>query len=282
MSPVRLIILGVAAAAAIVAVFLVRSTTAPAPAAAAAISEPVKKEVKAEKHILVAKRPLPVGQYLTVEDLKWQEWPDSAATPSFIDEKITPDGLEKSVGAVVRTALVEGEPITADKIAHAGGAGFMAAILNPGMRAVTIEISAETAAGGFILPNDHVDIIITREIEGAKGSNAIANVRSEMILANVRVLAIDAIYGPPPTEGQGAPIIGTRATLELSDKDATMINAARKAGELILTLRSITELQGKEGATAAGRAYRDGVASSIEGVKVYRYGTEAVATVPAG
>jgi pilus assembly protein CpaB len=160
----------------------------------------------------------------------------------------------------------------------------MAAMLNPGMRAAAIEIAPETAAGGFILPNDRVDVIVTREIEknttGA-GPNSISNVRADLILANVRVLAIDGIYGAPAEEGQGAVLVGTRATLELTDRDATLLNAAKKAGELTLSLRSITDMQAPQGATAAGRVYRDGVAQSAEGVRVYRFGTETVSSTPA-
>src|SRR6185295_5496604 len=132
-----------------------------------------------------------------------------------IDQKSQPEALEGMVGAVSRFDLVEGEPVTATKLVHPGGAGFMAAMLNPGMRAASIEIAPETAAGGFILPNDRVDVIVTREIEKTtgQGSNTISNVRSDLILANVRVLAIDGIYGAPAEEGQGAVLVGTRATL---------------------------------------------------------------------
>src|SRR5262249_49570964 len=159
-------------------------------------------------------------------------------TGAFIDQKSDGEALEKMVGAVSRFELVEGEPVTATKLVHPGEGGFMAAMLNPGMRAASIEISAETAAGGFILPNDHVDVIVRREIDGAKNTTSKNKVRSDLIIANVRVLAIDGIYGPPAEGGQGAVLVGTRATLELTDKDATLLNAAKKAGEVALSLRS--------------------------------------------
>jgi len=289
MSPMRLIILLVAAGAAIAAVFLVRSVQAPAPASAAAATSTVKRQEAPAKQVLVARHDIPIGKFVTADDLRWQAWPESSPTSAFVEQTKEPEALEKMVGAVARFSLVEGEPITATKMVHAGDSSFMAALLNPGMRAVSIEIAPETAAGGFILPNDRVDVIVTREMESAPssaGANTIQKVRSDLILANVRVLAIDGIYGPPAKEGentgQGAALVGTRATLELTDRDSTLINTAKKAGELALSLRSISDLQAPSGATGPGRVYRDGVAQDSEGVRVYRFGTETVATTPAG
>jgi pilus assembly protein CpaB len=282
MSPVRLIILLVAAGAAIGAVFLVRAMQQPAPAVAAVPTEP-KKPATFAKQILVAKAAIPVGKFIVADDLKWQGWPDNAATGAFIDQKGNPEGLEKMVGAVARFDLVEGEPVTATKLVHPGDSSFMAAMLSPGTRAMTMEISPETAAGGFILPGDRVDVLVTREVENVQGSaNTVANFRSDLILANVRVLAIDGVYGPPSSEGQAAVLIGTRATIELNERDTTLINAAEKAGDLSLSLRSIADLQAPQGATSSGRVYRDGVAQGAEGVRVYRYGNETVAAAPAG
>jgi pilus assembly protein CpaB len=115
-------------------------------------------------------------------------------------------------------------------------------------------------------------------------------VRSDLILANIRMLAIDHIYGPPPAAegdrgprtGQAGVIMGSRATLELSDRDSALLNTARKAGALSLVLRSVADLAQPQGATGAGRVYRDGVSQDAEGVRVYRYGTETVSTAPAG
>lgn len=282
MSPVRLIILLVAAGAAIAAVFLIRSVQAPAPASAAAAVAPVKPAAPA-KQLLVARQAIPAGKFVTADDLRWQDWPADSPTGAFIEQKTDAEALEKMVGAVARFDLVEGEPVTATKLAHPGDQGFMSVMLNPNMRAVSIEIAPETAAGGFILPNDRVDVIVTREVETTHpGANTIQNIRSDLIMANVRVLAIDGIYNKPPTEGQGAVLIGTRATLELTPADSTLLNAAQKAGELSLSLRSIADMQSPQGATATGRVYRDGVAQGSDGVRVYRYGIESVTSAPAG
>lgn len=292
MSPVRLIILLVAAAAAIGAVFLVRSVQQPQQAAAAELApaaapEPVKIPTK---QILIAKNTITVGKYVAADDLAWQEWPADAPTDAFIDKEAEPEALEKMVGAVARLDVVKGEPVTKAKLVHPGRAGFMSVMLTPGMRAVSVEIDAETAAGGFIQPNDRVDVIVTREVESKDGSgNGMQNIRSDLILANIRVLAIDAIYGTPPAEsndapatGQGAAIIGSRATLELNERDATLLNTARKAGDISLTLRSVADSAAPQGATGVGRVYRDGVSQDDGGIRVYRYGTETVASATAG
>lgn len=293
MSPVRLIILLIAAGAAIGAVFLVRSMQAPAPAVAAAdipAAAPVPVEIPL-KQILVANNTIPAGKFVSLDDLKWQGWPADAQMDSFIDQEKEAEALEKMVGAVARFDIVKGEPITKTKLQHPGTAGFMSVMLTPGMRAVSIEIETETAAGGFIQPNDRVDVIVTREIENATpSSSALAGIRSDLILSNIRVLAIDHVYGTPPNEGgdeevrtgQGAVIVGSRATLELSERDATLVNTARKAGDISLTLRSIADMSAPQGATGAGRVYRDGVSQDAEGVRVYRYGTETVSSATAG
>ncbi len=291
MSPVRLIILVVAAAAAIGAVFLVRTVQQPQEATAnptpAVAPEPARMPMKL---ILVANATIPVGKFVSLEDLSWQEWPADAQTESFIDKEKEPEALEKMVGAVARVDVIKGEPATKAKLVHPGTSGFMSVMLTPGMRAVSVEIEAETAAGGFIQPNDRVDVIVTREVDTNKtGASGGLGIRSDMILTNIRVLAIDTLYGTPPAEdaeepatGQGAAIIGSRATLELTERDATLLNTARKAGDISLTLRSIADMAAPQGATGAGRVYRDGVSQDAEGVRVYRYGNETVASATAG
>lgn len=281
MSPMRLIILLVAAGAAIAAVFLVRTVQAPQPATAA--ETVVAQPSVALTEVLTARNNIEPGKFITVDDLKWEEWPEDAASKTFIAKKDQPEALEKFVGAVARVGMVEGEPIVADRLVHPGTAGFMSAMLSPGMRAVSIEISPESGAGGFIQPNDRVDVIVTREIEVQDGapSGGMQNIRSDLILSNIRVLAIDAVYNPPAAEGEekakeerGVAIEGSRATLELTEQDATLVASAQKAGTLSLSLRSITGLQEKSGATPVGRVYRDGLPTEAQGIRVYRYGTE--------
>ncbi len=272
MSPVRLIILLVAAGAAIGAVFLVRSIQTPAPAQAAA----VEVQQAPTKEVLVARREIPVGRFVTVEDLYWQAWPEDSDTSYFIDRENNPEALEEQVGAVAVARLVSGEPIVGEKLVQPGEQGFMAAMLSPGMRAVSVSINERNAGGGFIMPQDRVDVMVIREPIGTTAM--IGDQAAETLLQNVRVLAIDGIYAPPE-EGQAAVLIGSRVTLELSDADAKLLLAAESAGALKITLRSVADLQDRSGATNVGRAYRDG---SNQNIRVYRYGTPEVSTVPAG
>lgn len=266
MSPVRLIILVVAAVAAIGAVFAVRSMQSPSAASAAAPA--AIAEVPA-KEVLVAKRAIPIGKYINVDDLEWAAWPEAAATETFIEKSGQPEALEGFVGAVARSPMVQGEPIVASRLVHPGDAGFMGAILGPGMRAVTIRISEDSAASGFILPDDRVDVLLTRTVQYATEGS----VRTDIILSNVRVIAIDAAYNTPPPE-QGAVMPGSRATLELSDADTRLIRSAQDSGALTLTLRSIADLQDRPGATNVGRNLREGIGAEGESIRVYRYGAQ--------
>lgn len=295
MSPLRLIILLVAAGAAIAAVFLVRSVQAPAKANASAAPVEARHVEAPTKQILVAKKAITIGHFLAADDLAWQPWPESADAKSFFEKTSAPDALTASVGAVAKIAMAQGEPLTPAKIAHPGQGGWMSAILAPGMRAVSIEISAESAAGGFIQPDDHVDVLMTRDVDSSENNNGagqiLAKARTFIILQNVHLLAIDANYGQgakeaketkdgkEAREGEGGVLIGTRATLELSPQDAALVAAAQKGGRLSLALRSVADLQQRDGATAIGRALRDGARE--QQVVVYRYGSATVSPVPA-
>jgi pilus assembly protein CpaB len=113
--------------------------------------------------ILIAKSDIGVGQTVTPSELQWQAWPKTAATGNFIRRSDNPQAIEKLSGEIARLPIVAGETIHEATLINAKGSGFMAAILPSGMRAVSTQISPETGAGGFILPNDHVDVILTRD-----------------------------------------------------------------------------------------------------------------------
>ncbi|MEZ5937210.1 MAG: Flp pilus assembly protein CpaB [Hyphomonadaceae bacterium] len=276
MSPVRLIILLVAAGAAVAAVFFVRSMQQPAPAEAAAVV--VEQKPIALKQVLVAKVDVPLGKYVTPDDLTWLDWPEQADTAAFIVHEDAPAALEEYVGAVAVSRLTAGEPITKNKLKHAGGKGFMSVMLTPGMQAVSIEINSTSAAAGFIQPGDHVDLMLTRKVSKDDGeAGMIGSASSRRILANVRVLAIDGVYEPAKGE-RAATLVGSRATLELEPYDAELVYAAQEAGDLQITLRSIDDLRGHSGATAVGRSMRGG---DQQPVQIYRYGKPSVARVPA-
>src|SRR5438128_1401726 len=141
--------------------------------------------------VLVAKNDIQLGQAVKPEDLQWQVWPAATASSAFIRRDNRPEAQIQIAGSIARVPLMQGEPIREQKLVRADGSGFMAAILPSGMRAVSTEISAETAAGGFILPNDRVDIMLTRRLKNPDGAAGNDLILSEAILTNIRVLAID-------------------------------------------------------------------------------------------
>jgi pilus assembly protein CpaB len=229
-------------AVAVILFGVVRTLGTPAPTQVAPIEA---KVIEVEySQVLTAAADMPLGSRVNAENVKWSKWPLEALTPSLITQDEQPDAIEEFANAIVRSGIVEGEPINPAKIVTTSGAGVMAALLNPGMRAVTTRISPDTAAGGFIQPGDRVDIILTNvfEIEAgeARRGEIINNqlVTSTTIFENVRVLAIDQTFSS--TAEGGADIIGSTATFELNPQDVEILQEAEAAGDLSLTLRGLT------------------------------------------
>lgn len=219
--------------------------------------------------VLVAKNDIQLGQAVKPEDLQWQTWPAATASNAFIRRDNRPEAQTQIAGSIARVPLMQGEPIREQKLVKAEGSGFMAAILPSGMRAVSTEISAETGAGGFILPNDRVDIVLTRRLKnpdtnGPTGGNDL--ILSEVILTNIRVLAID--QAPKEKDGQNA-VVGKTVTLELKPDQVAALSAARQGGTLTLALRSIVD------ANAIDLKLDDQTAKRSGGVNVIRYGVPA-------
>ena len=140
--------------------------------------------------VLVAAEDLKQGETLTDKNLRWQAWPDNSLNESFFLKSKSPDQIKTLTGSLVRTPFVSGEPIRDAKLAHPGS-GFLSAILPAGKRAVAVRVSADTTAGGFILPNDSVDVIQTTGQKGQNGENNASDNVSRTILTNVLVLAIE-------------------------------------------------------------------------------------------
>ena len=195
--------------------------------------------------VLVAKSDIGLGQTVTPEDMQWQTWPASSASNTFIRRNERPEATTQIAGSIARSPFIAGEPIREPKLVKGNGSGFMAAILPAGMRAISTEISPETGAGGFILPNDRVDVILSRREKNASRPNAPDAVVSEVILPNVRVLAID--QAPKEKDGQNS-VLGKTVTLELKPEQTATLSAARQAGTLSLALRSIADVNMVENA----------------------------------
>src|SRR5690242_1178718 len=237
MNTARIVVLTIALGAGGVAAFLARSSgdSAPAP-------QPVAQLPTVD--VLVAKNEIGLGQSVKPDDLVWQTWPASSASGNFIKRSDRPEANKQIAGMIARAPFIAGEPIREPKLVRANGSGFMAAILPTGMRAISTEISAETGAGGFILPNDRVDVILTRREKNPDKSGPDV-VNSEIILPNVRVLAID--QAPKEKEGQNA-LVGRTVTLELKPEQAETLARARQAGTLSLALRSIADVMAENNA----------------------------------
>jgi pilus assembly protein CpaB len=231
MKTAHFVILGIALAASGGAAYVANSMMAPAPQQAA---QPKSDTVK----VLVASNDINVGTALGAQDMRWQEWPVAAASDLYLTEKDAPNAMTDWSGAVARAPFVAGEPIRPAKLIKGNGSGFLSAILPAGMRAVATKIAVDTAAGGFILPNDRVDVILTRRDGEAAKQSGVETWTSETILKNVRILAIDQTV--EDKDGQKV-ITGSTATLELAPRQTEVLALAKEMGSLSLTLRSLAD-----------------------------------------
>jgi pilus assembly protein CpaB len=188
--------------------------------------------------ILVAKSDIQLGSALKPDDLSWQTWPSAAAGPQFIRKSGRPGALEEFKGAIARQPFIAGEPIREQKLIKSDGSGFMSAILTPGMRAISTDISPETGVGGFILPNDRVDVLLTRRDADSQKQSGGDGFVSETVLRNVRVLAIDQTV--EEKNGQKV-VVGKTATLELAPRQTETLALSRQRGTLSLALRALAE-----------------------------------------
>lgn len=211
--------------------------------------------------VLVAKNDIGLGQTVKAEDVQWQTWPAATASATFIRRNERPEAASQVTGSIARAPFIQGEPIRDQKLVKAEGSGFMAAILPTGMRAISTEISPETGAGGFILPNDRVDVLLTRRLKNPDQTGQDV-VTSEIILTNVRVLAID--QAPKEKDGQNA-VVGKTVTLELNPAQTQVLASSRQAGTLSLALRSIADVKMSE-------IMLDDSAQKRDGVSIIRYG----------
>ena len=303
MKPARIIVICVAAVAAIGLALVVRAMGSPSrEPAAVATAAPVETRPMAK--VLVAAKDLQAGRRLDEADMEWKDWPVDEVNPAFITDGSTPiptagaaaaeeadkpegavaavtraatnlaTGGAKAdyVGSVVREPILAGEPIVMRKIVRAGDSGYMAAYLEPGMRAMAIRVTVETAAGGFILPGDRVDVVLTREttlgnIGASEGDRS--KFTSATVMQNIKVLAIDQSTRAGDDEQT---VIGATATLEVGPRDAEALALAKSEGELSLILRSYADTGGPSGRVSAGP--RQSAA-----VRVYRGGEPEVVVV---
>jgi len=190
--------------------------------------------------VLVAKSDLGTGQVIGAQEIGWQTWPADAAGPHFIKKTDRPNAIKDFVGAIVRIPVAAGEPVRDSKVVSANGGGFMAAMLPHGMRAISLDVAPDTGAGGFILPNDRVDVVLTRRDKAAEKATGIEKYVSTTILRNVRVLAVD--QSVEEKDGKKV-VIGKTATIELEPHQAETLALSRQLGTVSLALRSLLDSQ---------------------------------------
>lgn len=235
------------------------------------VSEPVRTVVEKVDYtsVLTVAGVLTRGEVVRRDDLVWMDWPTEALTPALITEDANSkngDGqtlADTLVGAIVKDIVNPGEPVTLSRFIRSGDAGIMAALLRPGMRAVTVRISVDTASGGFIQPGDKVDVILRKSMS----SNGQSNVVASTIFEDVQVLAIDQSFRN--TAENGAAIPGSTATLELSLPDSESLVAAQAEGEIALVLRGFSNSNSSAPSRAADGRRR---ARETPPIGVYRSG----------
>ena len=254
----RMLILALAVVAAGVAAFLMRGLLGGGtPQVIAAPTPPPIRTVE----VLVASSPLQPGQKLNPSVVHWQMWPKDAIDATFITREQLPNLETGLAQTVVRAPIVEGEPLTNTKFVHSDSASFMAATLSPGMRAMSIPITTESGAGGFILPNDRVDLMMTEQI-----SDSPRRFNAKVVLTNIRVLAVDQTFRQDKDQKV---VLAKTATLELTPDQTRIVARAQASGPLSLSLRAL----GDNGpGVASNQAVPADDAPNGSGVTVIRFG----------
>jgi pilus assembly protein CpaB len=212
--------------------FMVRSwLDAERAAAMRAMQQKPQGQQSAGVQVLVAKRELPVGTFLRPEHLRWQAWPEASMSPAYAVEG--KKKIEDFVGAVVRLPISSGEPITDGRVVAPGASGFLAAVLRPGYRAVSVPVTMTSSISGFVFPGDHVDLLLThsmpQRVEGLERRAGLT------VLRDIRVLALDQKVDVKPGEST----VPKTATFEVTPKQSEIIAVVVEMGKLSLSLRSL-------------------------------------------
>ncbi|ABI77371.1 pilus assembly protein CpaB [Hyphomonas neptunium ATCC 15444] len=243
MSPIRIIILLLALVAAGGAALLVSRMSQPQVVTETVTRDNniIEKEQVSEIKVLTASRDLTIGEQIKAEDLQWSIWPELGVAEGQYTETAAPGAVEELTGAVVKMPIYKLEPIMPQRVVKRGEAGLLPVLMGEDMRAVSIGISPESASGGFILPNDRVDLILTYE-QTPSATNGLTSARtvSMTVLQNVRVLAIDQTYAPG--EPEESTRIGQTATLEVLPSEAELVALSQSKGQLSLALRPLNDL----------------------------------------
>lgn len=272
MSKMRIIVLGVAIGAAGLAAVMAKGFIG---------KKPEKTVVEVNKvpmvPVLVAAKDMSMGERMIDASIAWRDWPKSNVIELMITKEEMPEALTAFQNARARLPIFKDEPVLDQKVVQPGQRGFMSAILPKGYRAVSVGVSERSTAGGFILPNDRVDVLLTRKVDA--GGDGGKKVNTETVLTNVRVLAINQTFRQETSNEHVTVTEGKTATLELDPRQAEVLAMVKSAGELSLALRSIAEGGDAgmgDGIPILAEKYlddKDGGKSGI-GRLIIRYGTE--------
>ncbi|MGI9487548.1 MAG: Flp pilus assembly protein CpaB [Geminicoccaceae bacterium] len=193
-------------------------------------AQPVEED---GSEVLVVETNIPAGRFIKPQDVRWQRWPGDDIPDNYIVK--AGDSKDAVVGAVVRRGLSAGQPITDGSVVKPGDRGFLAAVLSPGMRAVSVPINATSGNSGLIFPGDRVDLILTQTLDGDTTRRV-----SETVLPNIRIIAMGVSTGDDPKKGKHHEKART-ATLEVSPREAESVALVTELGKLSLSLRSLAK-----------------------------------------
>jgi pilus assembly protein CpaB len=208
--------------------------------------------------VLVAAKDLEIGERLSAGSIIWKEWPKNMVRDVMITRDEKPEAETELGETRALVKMYEGETILDKKVVNPGEGGVLSALLPKGMRAIGITVRARNTAGGFVLPNDRVDVILTRKIESPGGGGVLH--KSETVITNARVLTINQLFKQSPEAEETSVKDVEFASLELLPEQAEILMRLESQGELSLALRSIAEGDGmaaKEGPQLAAK-YRGG------------------------
>ncbi len=240
----RVIFLGVAIILAGTIAISVRSAAKP--------EQSPKAEVKVQilPSILVAKSDLSAGSFIQADQVVWQEWPSDKLSAAYIKKDAR--NIDEFTGAIVRSGIAAGEPVTEGRLVKKNDRGFMAAVLSPDMRAVSVTINDTTGISGFVFPGDRVDVLLTQLIQ-ENGSDGKKNNRraTETFITNVRVLAVDQRFDDLKPEAK----VAKTATLEVTGKQAEKLALAGDMGKISLSLRSLSSASEANGLPSEPPSY---------------------------
>lgn len=225
----------------------------------------VKTKKVSTVNVLVARKNIALGDVVKANSFRWLAWPQDALGPHYIRQDRRPGAAQKYAGAIARAQIMSGEPISARKLIKVGEGGVLASILPAGMRAISTKISEQSAAGQLILPNDHVDVILTRRLRARNGNSEHV---VDTLFRNVRILAIGQVI--EAKEGKKS-VQAKTATLELTPIQAELLVQANSMGKISLALRSVADF----GLGKGPKASMNLKSQKGNSISVLRYGVKS-------